>query len=422
MTWLFTPRPLAGLGVFRICLGFVALLRWSPRLPHVDELYAAGAFTVPWGWFAKVDAPYFPFPIAAALFATLLVALFSMAVGYRTRVSTIVALLLLMYFVPSNTVFPCAVDRLTILSLLFLSMSPAGRVLSVDRWLEEFARCRAEDDVAPRPGYQTDAMGCVWTQQMIGVSFVLLYIFAPIFKLGGDGLAYFNGEAIGYAVRRWQFATQASLFLGGIPIVAMSMAFVGIIGEWFIAVGLYVRKLRPFAIALGIGLHLTILYTVLIPMELSLIMIASYVLYIEPNTWRRVISSNVWPEQKRHWLVYDGQCTFCRASVRLITMLDWKRCIEPVDLHASAQRIAERASHLTREQMLTAIHLIAPGGDIVGGFFAMRRLAQYLPFMWLLLPMLYLPGMSIVGPVVYREIARRRYGLVKCTPDGACRL
>jgi hypothetical protein len=90
-------------------------------------------------------------------------------------------------------------------------------------------------------------------------------------------------------VRRWQFVTPASQWLATTPLMIRSMALVGVVGEWFIAIGLYVRLLRPYAVLLGVVMNLMVLFTVLIPMELSLIMMASYILFIEPETWQRLL-------------------------------------------------------------------------------------------------------------------------------------
>lgn len=283
--WLFARRPVAGLAVFRIALGAVILSRWLPRWPHVRELYAEGAFLLPWGYFPRLGLPHLSYPWAFLLFTLLITATVALTVGYRTRAAAAAVLVLLMYFVPANTVFSCAVDRMSIISVFFLAFSPAGRACSVDRALE-LARRRREGPQKPPSGMLAAPMGPLWTQRMIALSFVLLYVFAPFYKLGIDGWSYLNGEALGYAVRRWQFTTPASEFLGGQPVVRMLMACGGVFGEWFIAVGLFVRRLRPWAIALGMMLHGVILFTVLIPMELSLIMMASYILFIEPETWQ----------------------------------------------------------------------------------------------------------------------------------------
>ncbi len=422
-TWLFARRSLTGLGVFRIALGAVLLIRWGPRWPHVGELYASDAFLVPWGYFARLGLPHFPYPIALVLYSVLMIAIVAFTIGWWTRAACAVSLVLLMYFVPASAVFCCAVDRLSILSLFFLCFGPAGATLSADRALAEWSRCRRSGEVEPRRGYQTDATGCIWTQRVIAVSFALLYVFAPMYKIGLDGWAYLNGKALGYSICRWQFATSASRFFARHAAIMVPMAVMGVFGEWFIAVGLFVRRLRPIAIVLGTVMHLLILFTVLIPPGLSLIMIASYALFVEPETWRRLLTrGRAVRAGGRHWLIYDGQCAFCRASVALLKILDSRDALEPVDLHAREPEIRSRVPGLTRESMLAAMQLVTPGGGVHAGYFAFRRAAWAMPALWTALPFLYLPGMGSIGPAVYGWVARHRYRIIRCTPDGACSL
>jgi len=122
-----------------------------------------------------------------------------------------------------------------------------------------------------------------------------------------------------------------------------------------------------------------------------------------------------------HWLVYDGQCPFCRASLRLLMKMDWLRRLRPIDLHTQAAQLALRAPELTHPQLMEAMRLITPRRKVHAGFFALRRAAWLLPPLWPVAPLLYVPGISKLGPAIYRWIAQHRYGLARCTPGDACR-
>lgn len=122
-----------------------------------------------------------------------------------------------------------------------------------------------------------------------------------------------------------------------------------------------------------------------------------------------------------HWLTFDGQCPICRRSVRLVRRLDWQGQIRSLDLHTQAEEISVRAAHLTHADLMEAMRLITPAGEVFAGFFALRRTARLLPLLWPLLPLLYLPGMSSLGPALYRCVARARYRISRCSPDDSCR-
>lgn len=127
-------------------------------------------------------------------------------------------------------------------------------------------------------------------------------------------------------------------------------------------------------------------------------------------------------EAQPYGLVYDGQCAFCRRSLRLLKAMDWLGRIRPLDLHRDEAEVSRRAPGLSHEDMMEAMRLITPGGRVYAGFFAFRQAAWLLPPLWPTVPLWYLPGMSRLGPAMYARIARRRYGLTRCTPGGACRL
>lgn len=281
--WLFAPRSLAGLGVFRIALGLVGLQRFVLRWPHVDELYATGALMNPWGVGAQLNFPSFEFPVAMTLFSIFMVVMFCATIGLKTQLSCGLTCLMLIYFVSVNEVFQCHVDDMLIISFGFMAFSSAGHALSIDKWL---SRQHGPTD-STGGWYQVDERGSIWAQRMIAISFASMYVFAPFLKLLFDGSDYFTGQNLAYAIQRWQFATPASKFIGSKPLLVMGMALTAILGELFMSFGLFVKKLRPFAMLIGIGMHLTILFTILIPPGLSLIMITSYITFMEPETWQR---------------------------------------------------------------------------------------------------------------------------------------
>lgn len=120
-------------------------------------------------------------------------------------------------------------------------------------------------------------------------------------------------------------------------------------------------------------------------------------------------------------VIFDGHCPLCRKSVALLRLLDWLERLRTLDLHQDQDEIARFAPQLTHERMMQAMQLITPHGRVYAGFYALRRMARALPALWLVLPLMYLPGMSQLGPVLYRWVARRRYGLQPCDERGSCR-
>lgn len=124
-------------------------------------------------------------------------------------------------------------------------------------------------------------------------------------------------------------------------------------------------------------------------------------------------------------MLYDGRCVMCQQSQRAVRRLDWRSKVETLDLHHPT--VIERYPQLDKTALMGAIHTITPDGRVLVGFFAMRYLTHFLPLMWPVLPLLYLPGMKWVGPALYGWIARRRYAIntffgVELCEDGVCKL
>lgn len=109
-------------------------------------------------------------------------------------------------------------------------------------------------------------------------------------------------------------------------------------------------------------------------------------------------------------MIYDGQCGLCMASMRLVRRLDWFGKIEYLD----ARRwdvIAARYPQLAREAVLGLIHVVRQDGQIEMGYAGVRALVRDLPVLMWLYPLLYLPGITWLGPRVYGWVAANRLRL-----------
>ena len=123
----------------------------------------------------------------------------------------------------------------------------------------------------------------------------------------------------------------------------------------------------------------------------------------------------------RSLLIYDGNCGFCRASIRSLCAMDVFGVLEKVDYHARKD-LATLHTALKPAACHGQMHLLEPDGKLYGGFAAFRRLTLRLPMLWLLAPLAYFPGMSMLGNPAYRFIAKNRtfFHSAKTCKDNAC--
>ncbi|OGH55770.1 MAG: hypothetical protein A3G34_11355 [Candidatus Lindowbacteria bacterium RIFCSPLOWO2_12_FULL_62_27] len=106
-------------------------------------------------------------------------------------------------------------------------------------------------------------------------------------------------------------------------------------------------------------------------------------------------------------MIFDGDCGFCRRSIRIGRALDWfgriwwRARLEP--------GVREEFPQLSDEETRNRMVSILPDGRTFGGFYAVRDILVRLPLTALPALLLYIPGVSIVGVPVYQWIARNRH-------------
>lgn len=136
----------------------------------------------------------------------------------------------------------------------------------------------------------------------------------------------------------------------------------------------------------------------------------------EADGWKKCSQT---AEAERAVVLYDGECPFCIATVKLLRRLDWRQKLHFQDCRRTDEWPATPIP-LSLDRLLEEMHVISPDRQrAYAGYAAFRWLAWRLPLLWPLAPWLYLPGVPWLGQRLYRWIARRRYKLVPCH-DGVC--
>ena len=109
-------------------------------------------------------------------------------------------------------------------------------------------------------------------------------------------------------------------------------------------------------------------------------------------------------------IIYDGQCTFCVRSLRIVRSLDVWGALRFVD-GTDRTQVEARFPELRGADLDQAMFAVTKDGGVYRGFFAFRRLLWVSPLLWLLIPFFYFPGARLVGPRLYAWIARNRRSL-----------
>ena len=120
-----------------------------------------------------------------------------------------------------------------------------------------------------------------------------------------------------------------------------------------------------------------------------------------------------------HTVLYDSDCPLCTFQMKMLTWLDWlnRARLRPI----KEPEAAALAPHLTREDLMEAIHCITPAGVIHRGARAIRFLSLRMPLLVPLGLFLWFPGVIWIAEKVYMWISRNRLLLSKLFGcKGAC--
>lgn len=118
-------------------------------------------------------------------------------------------------------------------------------------------------------------------------------------------------------------------------------------------------------------------------------------------------------------ILYDGSCSFCRASVARLRRYDTQHRIEALDLHDPTAQA--RFPQVDREQAMRLMQAVDSHGRAWGGVEAWARIGLLLPGWKLVAWLPLLPGIRWIAAGVYGWIARNRYRWnTSVCEDGTC--
>ncbi len=123
--------------------------------------------------------------------------------------------------------------------------------------------------------------------------------------------------------------------------------------------------------------------------------------------------------ERKAIVLYDGVCPLCKKSVAILKRLDWLKRLSYHDAR-DLEHLPPSKVPLDPDRLMKEMHVLTPGGKrACAGFRAFRWIAGRLPALWLIWPLLFLPGAPWLGQKLYRWIAKNRFHLVPCH-DGTC--
>lgn len=222
-------------------------------------------------------------PLRVVLAVWFFAAMLAMLVGFRTRLAVAMASAVLvgMYFgggfVAGVSGWNHHHSYLLMASALLLNFTPCGRSYSVDRYLD--LRRRAQAGLAPPPEW-----GPLWGQRLLALQLVAIYFWTATDK---SNWAFLSGERLEQTLL-WVYSNRPLETLLASPWFTMPASMAVMLIEYFLVIGLLLRRLQPYAVPLGIMMHLTF-YVVLPVTTYSANMVLLYLAVLDPDAVHRFI-------------------------------------------------------------------------------------------------------------------------------------
>lgn len=419
----FAPASLRTLGLVRILLVGGQLGLFVAKAEN-RQIWLAGAEGV---WFAPIPAlKLLLLPLgwgarpSVALLETLAVAGFVAGVlalvGCWTRVSLFVlayAQTVIIAHKYSYGDYHHSEAPLVIL-LWILALAPAGAAWSVDGLRRRLREAKARMAFVPAPPESYLSPFARWPLLLGAWLLVLIYFSAALLKVQVGGAAWFNGTTLTYYLARDALLNDLplGLWISRHEWVAQLLSVTTFAFELTFAVAVLVPASAWLYVAVGTALHTGIYLAQRAPF---FEFIVAYAVFLEPvrRTVRRAVRGAVrrwWPGRApgRWTVIYDGLCPLCIRSMTTLDYLDGGHRLAYVDLERAWAEAEALAPGITPERARERMHVVAPDGRVLQGFYAFRELARALPALRIAHPVLRLAPVERLGTRIYDRVAATR--------------
>ena len=274
----FRPETMYTLGLVRMAFGALAVLWTLWLLPILRDMLGPHA-VVPDQHQPAIPGNWGVFEVATSDqailigWAVLLASAIALTLGWHSRVAAVLVFVLILSFLHRDLWVFNAGDSVVRIMALFVALSPCGTALSLDQRRATGSFWSAQS----RP---------IWPLRLMQVQLSIIYLSSVLIKLTGH--TWPQGTAVSYALRLVDMQRLPS------PDWLTTNAFIMNVATWAalateLAIGVLVwnRRLRPWVLAAGVAMDLTIDIGIIIGI-FSYAMFVLYLAWVPPDTVKRL--------------------------------------------------------------------------------------------------------------------------------------
>ncbi|HXX93752.1 MAG TPA: HTTM domain-containing protein, partial [Planctomycetota bacterium] len=274
--FFFQPQTARVLGLYRIAIGLVTIYSFALFAKDATVFFSdEGVLRLETlekvndrEWHSLFRWIGSPLGVGLAL-AALFVAAASFTVGFHTRISSIALFILVASFHERNPLVLNSGDTVLRTMLFLFMFAPAGAEFSIDRLRRRTGRGAGSRESPLRV--------LPWAQRMMQIQIALVYLTTAYAKTRGD--LYHNGSAMYYVFGLVDFNVRGVEQLMNYPVLYSALTFSMLFFEIAIPFLLWFRSTRPYAVAMGMILHLWIMCFMILPV-FGLLMITTYLSFL----------------------------------------------------------------------------------------------------------------------------------------------
>lgn len=286
----FEPTETSTLVLVRVAFGAVVFVWGLSLIPVLASLLGPRG-VVPrqpdwwlgpgaWSVFDVVDGEF----VLGAVIVCLLAGSLALMAGYHGRLAAVIVFVSMLTVQRRDPFVFNSGDLLLRTTAFYLMFAPSTGGFSVDAWRRH-----------GRAGVWTFPRRAPWALRLIQVQLSIVYLFSVWAKLRGT--TWNDGTATSYVLRLddvTRFPVPGALATS--EVLANLMTYGTLAIEAAVGILIWNRTLRPYVVAAGLGLHLTIDYSVRVGFFAPALLV-SYLAFLPPERASRLLGR--WSASRR---------------------------------------------------------------------------------------------------------------------------